>query len=77
MTDRVLYQKIVDVLATLDRDSYPEIACTLDGAISEDGEVFYEAYDLADELCALLKCHDRLSAESNACAGYHRISCKR
>lgn len=51
MTDRVLYQKIVDVLATLDRDSYPEIACTLDGAISEDGEVFYDAYDLADELC--------------------------
>ncbi len=51
MTDRVLYQKIADILETIDCDTYPEITCTLDGAISEDGEVFYEAYDLAAALC--------------------------
>lgn len=51
MKERILYQKIVDILATLDCEAYPEIEATLDGAISKDGDVFYDAYDLADELC--------------------------
>lgn len=50
MTEKYLYDKLIEILDTLDKGEYPEIASIIEFNISQEGKVFKSAFDIASRL---------------------------
>lgn len=50
MTEKYLYDQLINILNNLNKADYPEIASIIEFNISEDGKVYKDAYDIASRL---------------------------
>ena len=57
MTEKTLYEKLSNILETIDREKYTDIVSIIECNIEEDGTVYMDAFDFACEL------HDADGAE--------------
>ncbi len=50
MTEKTLYEKLSNILKTIDREKYTDIVSIIECNIEEDGTVYMDAFDFACEL---------------------------
>ena len=50
MTEKALYEKLLNILETIDREKYTDIVSIIECNIEDDGTVYMDAFDFACEL---------------------------
>ena len=50
MAEKALYEKLLNILETIDREKYTDIVSIIECNIEDDGTVYMDAFDFACEL---------------------------